>query len=164
MKGWWAELSLRDRGLIGSAAGLLVIIIVWYGIVSPMLGARSGAEIAREAAARQLATLERLLAVERARMPLSAGTTSAGRAPYAGEAFKTEVTRSAQSAGLAISRFQGGENGRFSLVFEQADARQLYYWMNEVENRLGGRIERMSIDQAVNGRVRATIDVMAGGI
>ena len=56
-------------------------------------------------------------------MPLSSSTTSAGRAPYAGDAFKTEVTRAAQTAGLAISRLQGGEAGRFSLVFEQADIR-----------------------------------------
>jgi len=35
--------------------------------------------------------------------------------------------------------------------------------MNEVENRLGGRIERMSIDQSSGERVRATIDVVAGG-
>ena len=73
------------------------------------------------------------------------------------------ITRAAQGAGLAISRLQGGDAGRFSLVFEQADARQLYYWMNEVENRLGGRIDRMSIDQSSDDRVRATIDVVAGG-
>lgn len=163
MKVWWRDLSLRERSLILSAVGLLVILIIWYGIVSPMLSARSDASLARQAAADQLASVERMLAVERARLPLSSAATSSGRAPYTGDAFKTEVTRSAQSAGLAIARLQGGDGGRFSLVFEQADARQLYYWMNEVESRLGGRIERMSLDQSPNGRVRATIDVVAGG-
>lgn len=163
MRAWWNDLSLRERALIGIAGLLLVILIVWYGILSPMLGAREAARTDRQVAADRLAAVERMLAIERARMPLSAGVTSAGRAPYAGDAFKTEVTRSAQSAGLAIARLQGGEAGRFSLVFEQADSRQLYYWMNEVENRLGGRIERMSLDQSGDGRVRATVDVVAGG-
>lgn len=163
MRTWWSDLSMRERILIGVAGTLLVVLVVWYGIVSPMLGARESARADRQVAADQLASVERMLAVERARMPLSAGVTSAGRAPYSGDAFKTEVTRSAQSAGLAISRLQGGEAGRFSLVFEQADVRQLYYWMNEVENRLGGRIERMSLDQSGDGRVRASIDVVAGG-
>lgn len=163
MKNWWTGLTLREQLLIGAAGALLAILIVWYGIVSPLLTARADARLDRERAAFDLAQVERLLAVQRAQMPLSAGVTSAGRAPYTGDAFKTEVTRAAQSAGLAISRLQGGDAGRFSLVFEQADARQLYYWMNEVENRLGGRIERMSIDQSSGERVRATIDVVAGG-
>lgn len=163
MKNWWTGLTLREQLLIGAAGALLAILIVWYSIVSPLLTARADARLDRERAASDLAQVERLLAVQRAQMPLSAGVTSAGRAPYTGDAFKTEVTRAAQSAGLAISRLQGGDAGRFSLVFEQADARQLYYWMNEVENRLGGRIERMSIDQSSGERVRATIDVVAGG-
>lgn len=163
MKEWWTGLSLREQALIGLAGAILVILIGWYGIVSPLLTARSDARVERQAAASDLAQVERLLAVRRAQMPLSAGVTSAGRAPYSGDAFKTEVTRAAQSAGLSISRLQGGDAGRFSLVFEQVDARQLYYWMNEVENRLGGRIERMSIDQSSDNRVRATIDVIAGG-
>lgn len=163
MKDWWSGLSLREQTLIGAAGALLVLVIFWYGIASPLFSARAEARMARQTAADELAQVERLLAVQRARMPLSSSTTSAGRAPYAGDAFKTEVTRAAQTAGLAISRLQGGEAGRFSLVFEQADIRQLYYWMNEIETRLGGRIERMSIDQASNDRVRATIDVAAGG-
>ena len=79
------------------------------------------------------------------------------------DAFKGEVTRSAQQAGLAISRLQGGQDGKFSLVFDQADSRQLFYWLNEVETRLSGRVQRLSVDQAGNGRVRATVEIAGGG-
>lgn len=163
MNSWWQGLSLREKGLLGGAGALLLLLIGWYGVVSPLLAARNTAELARQSASDELAQVERLLAAQRAQAPLSAAVTSSGRSPYTGEAFKTEVTQSAQKAGLSIARLQGGDAGRFSLVFEQADARQLYYWLGEVENRLGGRIDRMSIDQAPNGRVRATIDVAAGG-
>ncbi|RIJ14221.1 type II secretion system protein M [Henriciella mobilis] len=162
MSGWWQGLSAREKALIASAGGLLALVIIWYGMVAPLLSGRSDALQARQQAADELAQLEHLSAASRARSPVSTGIAVSTGSSLDADAFKTAVTRAAQQSGLSISRLQGGAQGRFSLVFEQADSRQLFYWLNEVETRLGGRVERFSIDQAGAGRVRATVEISGG--
>lgn len=163
MNMWWQGLSLREKALIGSAGGLLAILVILYGIVTPLHSRRAEARLERQQAADGLAQLERLAAAERARSPVSTGIAVSTGTALNPDAFKAAVTRSAQQSGLAIARLQGGQEGRFSLVFEQADSRQLFYWLNEVETRLSGRVERLSIDQAGGGRVRATVEISGGG-
>ena len=163
MTSWWEGLSLREKWLVAAAGTLVLLLVVWYGLIAPSLDARADARIARQQSADELVQIERLAALRRARAPATTGVPVSTATALAGDAFKTEVTRTAQASGLAISRLQGSASDRFSLVFEQADPRQLFYWLNEVETRLGGRIERLSIDQGRNGRVRASIDVAAGG-
>lgn len=162
MSGWWQALSLREKALIACAGTLVGVVIVWYGLIAPSLAARADARIDRQQAADGLAQLERLVAADRARSPVATGVAVSTGTALNPDAFKAEVTRTAQTAGLAIARLQGGQSGSFSLVFEQADPRQLFYWLNEVENRLGGQVERMSIDQAGGGRVRATVEISGG--
>lgn len=160
MSAWWSGLSLRERILVAGAGAITALVVIWYGLMAPALSARADARANRQAAADQLAEIERLLTVRRAHAP-SAATTALASAP-GGEAFKAEVTRAAQAAGLSISRLQGSDASRFALVFEAADPRQLFYWLNEIETRLGAQVERLSVDQAGNGRVRATVDVSTG--
>ncbi|MEM5517706.1 type II secretion system protein GspM [Henriciella sp. AS95] len=162
MSGWWETLSGREKGLIGAAGLLLLCVFVWYGLVSPISSARDTARLDRLAAADELSRIERLAASIRARSASSAAVPVSSNAAMNADAFKTAVTQQAQSAGLSIARLQSSDEGRFSLVFEQVDPRQLFYWMSSVETQLGGRIERMSVDQAGNGRVRATIELSGG--
>ncbi|GGB58184.1 MULTISPECIES: type II secretion system protein GspM [Henriciella] len=162
MTSWWESLSVREKALISAAGLLTVLLIGWYGLVSPVSSARDAARLDRQAAAEELSRIERLTASIRARPNANAAVAVSTGAVLSADAFKTEVTRQAQSAGLAIARLQGGDSGRFSLVFEQADPRQLFYWMSTVEMQLGGRIEKMSVDQAGNGRVRATVELSGG--
>lgn len=163
MSAWWQGLTGREKALVAGAGALLAMVVVWHGLVSPLLSGRADARADRQLAADNLAQLEQLSAAQRARSPASTGfVASTGNAMNA-DAFKGEVTRSAQQAGLAISRLQGGQDGKFSLVFDQADSRQLFYWLNEVETRLSGRVQRLSVDQAGNGRVRATVEIAGGG-
>ncbi len=162
MSSWWHGLSLRERALVGSAGAIILMLIVWYGLVMPGVNARSSANLARQQAADELAQVEHLVAARRARSSQAKGVAVSTGAAMTPDALKTEVTRAAQQAGLSISRLQGSEAGRFSLVFDQADARQLFYWMNDVETRLGGRVERLSMDQGQNGRIRATVELVSG--
>jgi len=162
MSSWWHNLVLREKILIGAAGSLVFLLIAWYGVMRPSLDARAEAREARQLAASELAQLERLAAARRARSPVATGIAVSTGTALDPDAFKTAVTGAAQASGLAISRLQGNEGRTFALVFDQADARQLFYWMNEVEGRLGGRIERLSIDQAQNGRVRATVELSGG--
>lgn len=162
MSRWWEGLSIREKGLIGSAGLLVFLLLAWYGVVMPSMANRDSARIERQSAAAELAEIERLSAAIRARSPLQRAIAASTGTSLGSEAFKTEVTRQAQTAGLAITRLQAGEEGRFSMVFDQADPRQLFYLLNAVETQLGGRIERLSIDQSANGRIRATVELSGG--
>lgn len=163
MTSWWEGLSLREKALLGCAGGLIVLVIAWYGVLSPLMSARADARTDHAQAADNLMQLEQLAAADRARSPATMGVAVSTGASLNADAFKAEVTRMAQNSGLSIARLQGGQQGRFSLVFEQADPRLLFYWMNEVESRLGGAFTRVSFDQSGEGRVRATIEVESGG-
>ena len=162
MSAWWSGLSMREKALLLAAGALTALVVVWYGLMSPALSAREDARQARQQAADDLARLEHQAAAHRARAPAVTGVAVSSSAAMNADAFKTEVTQAAQSAGLAISRLQGGEDGRFGLVFEQADPRQFFYWLNEIETRLGARTERLSVDQAGAGRIRATVEISGG--
>ena len=162
MSAWWSGLSLREKALLAVAGGLAALVIVWYGLMAPALSARTEARQDRQLAADDLVRLEHLVAARKARVPAATGVAVSSSATMSADAFKTEVTRLAQTAGLSISRLQGGEGGRFALVFEQADPRQFFYWLNEIESRLGARTERLSVDQASNGRIRATVELSGG--
>lgn len=163
MSAWWEGLSLREKGLIGAAGLLLGVLVLWYGVMSPSLAAREAARIDHQTASAELSRVEQLTAAVRARSPAQAAIAVSTATALGSEAFKTEVTREAQSAGLSIARLQGADDGRFSMVFEQADPRQLFYLLSIVETQLGGRVERLSMDQAGNGRVRATVELSGGG-
>lgn len=163
MSAWWEGLSLREKGLIGAAGALVAILVIWYGLLAPSLAAREAAALERQTAAAELSRIEQLSASVRAQSPAQAAIAVSTATALGSEAFKTEVTREAQAAGLTIARLQGADDGRFSMVFEQADPRQLFYLLSLVETQLGGRVERLSMDQAGNGRVRATVELLGGG-
>ena len=87
MSGWWQGLSAREKALIASAGGLLALVIIWYGMVAPLLSGRSDALQARQQAADELAQLEHLSAASRAR--------SSRDVPYcASQALKRSSRRS----------------------------------------------------------------------
>ena len=37
MSSWWQGLSVREKALIAGAGGLLALVVIWYGIVAPLL-------------------------------------------------------------------------------------------------------------------------------
>ncbi|MEM8617881.1 MAG: hypothetical protein AAGF20_13220, partial [Pseudomonadota bacterium] len=68
-------------------------------------------------------------------------------------------------AGLAIARLQGSNtNDQVGLVFEAVDPRLVFYWLDDIERRLGAEVTRLSMDPAGGGRVRVSVEIRAGGM
>lgn len=159
MSAWWAGLDSREKRLIQIAIGLTIIVIFWQFALNPALQARADARTNWAEADLRLAQLQEGYIAKRARGGVRARQTT--QPSYTGDAFKMAVTRSATDKGLAIARLQGSGEETVGLVFEAADPRFIFFWLDDVENRLGGQISRLSIEQAGNGRVRARVDVQA---
>lgn len=56
----WTNLSQREQVLVGSAAGLAAIAILWYAALAPLLGVASSAASGVTAAEEQLEAMKRL--------------------------------------------------------------------------------------------------------
>jgi type II secretory pathway component PulM len=160
MKAWWIGLEQRERVLVAIAAILTAIVLVWQFAILPATAARAEAKAALEQADTTLARLQEAYMRKRARGAPVNATTSPNT--LKGDAFKTAVTSAASEKGLSISRIQGGNENTIGLIFESADPRFVFFWLEEVETRLGGAISRLVIEQAGGGRVRVSVDVTSG--
>jgi len=158
MTAWWNSMAARERLLIAIAGGLSLLVILWQFILVPALSARADA---RSDLAQSSQTLTRLQEAYMARRVAGVIQTAvpASQPGVSSEAFKGRVTRAASDKGLSITRLQSGDDGVIGVVFERADPRLLFFWLEEVETRLGGRITRMTMEQAGDGAVRLNVDI-----
>lgn len=160
MKTWWTGLAQRERLLIGIAAAMTVIVVIWQFMLVPAAAARAEAKASLEQADTTLARLQEAYARKRATGYSQAATSNVSS--LTGDAFKTAVTTAASEKGLSISRIQGGNENTIGLVFEDSDPRFIFFWLEDVETRLGGTVSRLVMEQSGGGRVRVSVDVTAG--
>ncbi|MEO1641954.1 MAG: type II secretion system protein GspM [Pseudomonadota bacterium] len=162
MSAWWSGLNARERVLIGVAVGLSLILVLWLAVITPTVRAKATAKADVETAS---ATLDRLLdGYAKKRMAGELGAVSLpGQVSLSPDAFRGAVTRDAAEKGLSISRLQGDDGQSFSLVFERVQPQQLFYWLQAVETNFGGRVSRMTLEQAGEGTVRASVELEQAG-
>lgn len=158
MIGWWNGLAPRERALVGTAGALTVLFVLWQFILVPMFAAQERARSDLVQARTVLTRVQEAYGRQRA----SNEAASANLAATSTDALKAEVTRTARDKGLAIARLQTGDDGSISLLFESADPRIFFFWLEEAETRLGGRVTRLTMEQAGGGNIRANVDFEGG--
>ncbi len=157
MTAWWGNLAVRERLLIIMAVSLTVLVAIWQLVLVPTLSARADAKVQLAASSQTLTHLQEAYMVLRAKGDVE--FVDAAAPGLAADAFKTAVTRSATNKGLSISRLQVAGNGSVGLVFERADPRQIFFWLEDVDTRLGGQISRLTIERAAEGSVRVNVEI-----
>ena len=158
MRTWWSGLNMRERWLVSAAAILTAFVLVWQGILAPTARANEAAKLELEAASAKLDRLLEGYAQKRMSGTLAAAPMS-GQVVLSADAFKGAVTRDAAAKGLSIARLQGDSETSISMVFERVQPQQLYYWLQSVETEFGGRVSRMTVEQAGEGAVRASLEL-----
>lgn len=162
MTAWWNNMAPRERLLILVAGILTVIIIGWQFFLAPSMSARAEASARLSDADRTLSRIQEGYILQRAlgaASPTNARPTSSNI-----EAFKASVTESAGSVGLAIARLQGNDSNNVRLVFEGADPRLIFLWLEDVQANYSGQVTRFSMEQAGGGLVRVSVDLVPGGV
>jgi len=162
MRTWWTGLNMRERWLVGLAAALSAIILIWQAVLMPVLNTKAGAKGDLAAASEQLDLLLEGYSRKRMEGGLS-GAGANGETVLSMDAFKGAVTRDAAAKGLSISRLQGDDEASVILVFERVQPQQLFYWLQAVETEFGGRVSRMTLEQAGEGAVRASLELEQAG-
>lgn len=109
-------------------------------------------------AADQLNHIERAYLQGRA---LGAVTATATREMISEDAFKAAITQSASEKGLSITRLQSGAT-TVGVMIEQADPRLVFFWLEDLERRIGAAIVSLSVEQASGERVRVNVELSRG--
>ncbi|MCR9269592.1 MAG: type II secretion system protein M [Hyphomonadaceae bacterium] len=162
MSAWWSGLETRERLLIAIAATLTLLVVIWQFVLVPSVNARAEARANLEEADRDLSRIQESYMLKRAigaASPTNARPTSASI-----EDFKAAVTGSASDIGLSISRLQGDDSASVRLVFENADPRLVFLWLEDIQAKHGGQVSRFNMEQAGGGMVRVNVDLVAGGL
>lgn len=157
MKTWWQGLVPREQLLIGVAGGLTALVICFQFILIPALDARAAAKDDMQSATERLNVLQEAYQSKRlgdTQRPQNINILSA-------EAFKAVVTQSATDKGLSISRLQNTGETSVGIVFDSSDPRLVFFWLNDVEMRLGGQVARLTVEQSGPGEVRVNVDLEA---
>jgi general secretion pathway protein M len=126
MKAWWNRLQPRERILLGAAAAVVALTLLWILVWEPLNASRQA--LRDELAAQQalLDWLERIEPqVEQLRREDRGGRSLDGRSPLA------VVDQSARAAGLAaaLKRIEPGAGGEIRVSFEQAAFVELMTWL-----------------------------------
>lgn len=162
MTTWWNNMAPRERLLILVAGVLTVIVIGWQFVLAPSLSARAEASTRLQEADRTLSRIQESYILQRA---LGAASPSNARPTSANiEDFKASVTESAAGLGLAISRLQGNDSNNVRLVFEDADPRLVFRWLEDIQANYSSQVTRFNMEQAGSGLVRVTVDIVPGGL
>ena len=162
MKAWWTSMAARERLLIAIAGILTVFVVGWQFVLVPSIAARAEAEVRLDEADRTLARIQERYGLQRAlgaAAPTNARPTSASI-----EDFKAAITGAAGEVGLAIARLQGNDSSSVRLIFEDVDPRLIFVWLESVQANHAGQVTRFNMEQAGGGLVRATVDLVPGGV
>jgi len=161
MKAWWNGLNTRERGLVGTAGVLVILVILWQFLLVPAFTAKADAKAELDLASARVDRLSEAYGQRRLTGNLNQALNS-GVPVMSSDAFKGAVTRDAADKGLSISRLQGDGEESITLVFERVQPQQLFYWIQNVESSLGGKVRRLNIEQVGEGAVRASVEFERG--
>ncbi len=162
MTNWWSGLEARERLLIMVAAMLTAIVLVWQFVLVPTLNTRAEARAMLEESDRTLSRIQENYMRKRAQG--AASPANVGPAVASIEDFKARVTGAASDMGLSIARLQGDNTTYVRLVFENADPRMIFLWLEDIQAKHNGQVSRLNMEQAGGGRVRVNVDLIAGGL
>ena len=162
MMTWWSGLEARERLLILIAAILTAIVVIWQFVLVPTVSTHAEARATLEESDRNLSRIQE--SYMRKRALGSTSPTNARPTAASIEDFKAWVTGSASDMGLSIARLQGDNTTYVRLVFETADPRMIFLWLEDVQAKHDGQVTRFNMEQAGGGRVRVNVDLVAGGL
>jgi general secretion pathway protein M len=143
---WWLALSARERLMLSVLGVVLLAVVGWYGVATPLMGLSKASRERVELASTQLASL-RALAASR---PAGAAAPSAGTA-------QSLVEAAAGKAGVSIARRRQDANGRFTIWVSTIDARALLPWLASLERDGGVAVTDFTASRQDNGAVEAEI-------
>lgn len=151
MKAWLDDLAPRERLLLGLAAGLALLLAIWFLAISPLLATRADAERRYEASARALD----LVADGVRRVAPSEGDMPAGP-QLSQDELRRRVTDASQQTGLALMQMRSETDGAITAVFRDVDPRLVFAFLELLATRDGIHPSAAVMNRAEGGLVSAS--------
>jgi general secretion pathway protein M len=148
LSGWYSGLSLREKILVGIAAGLSAVLVAIYGLYLPLTGSIQEKRINYRAA------LDRRVAIEAAVASSANRQASVGPQAVSGP-IEQLVNQSAAEAGFTLDKAESAGNGRVAIMMTQARPSALLKWLAELEKQ-GVMVEQIDVKAATAGSVSMT--------
>lgn len=153
----WMRQSSREQALLVSCGGLIVIVLIWFAVLSPALSWRNAMRASFEAQVED--HLELVAGIERYRALAAAGESSAkATAP-----LRTIAANRAREAEVAITRVQPLEDGQLGVWADRTGEAQLMALLLALAEEDGVRVTRMSLEREEAGLVRVQMVLSRSG-
>jgi len=151
---YWRRLQARERRMIGIAAIVIALVMVWTLVWEPLRDAR--AELTEQLAGQRALVdwLDRVAPeVRRLRGERAPERTLAGQSTLA------VIDQGARAAGLAgaLKRIEPGTGDEVRVVFEQAAFPDLMHWLAATVAERPLAVTRLTADRAGPGRVDCVV-------
>lgn len=142
---WFKRLAAREQILVGFAAVLIALFIIWQFVISPVLAKHDTAQ-------RQLDAAKRDHMIVSAGLPKMATQTGNTRKA----AFdRNAVIEAARNANVAISRVQPAPNGSLQVWLEDSPALNVYSFLSALDNAYLASVSKAQITRRDAGVVTA---------
>lgn len=148
---WFGNLSLRERWMVGVAAGLTLAILLVFAIIMPAISAIDRAELAHDEAVQRRGRIEATVAAALTQKPPLERSNSAD--------IDLVVTQGAAEKGFDLIKAANASPGQISFRIDQARAPALLSWLNELEMQ-GISVQSLTLRGAPNGSVTVEAELL----
>lgn len=148
---WFGNLSLRERWMVGVAAGLTLAILLIFAIIMPAISAMDRAELAHDEAVQRRGRIEATVAAALTQKPPLARGNSAD--------IDLVVTQGAAEKGFDLIKAANASPGQMSFRIDQARAPALLSWLNELEMQ-GISVQSLTLRGSPNGTVTVEAELL----
>ena len=149
--GWWRGLALRERRLLGAAALVLGLFLLWTVALAPAWRTLRSAPAERDALETQLQEMQVLAAEAQALR---------GVAPISGDqaraALQAATSRLGDRAKLSL------QGPRAVLTLKSLTSTEVAAWVAEVRAGARARVSEATLNQSAPGRYDGSISVTLG--
>ncbi|OQW48638.1 MAG: hypothetical protein A4S16_05725 [Proteobacteria bacterium SG_bin6] len=154
LRAWLIGLSPRERLLIGVAAALALVVVLWFGILRPV---SEGLDAARDrtfdAATRLAGVRGAVAAVE----PLAKAS-----APERGGNLEAVVRERATTAGFVLSTVNPQSDNAVAIAMASARPAALFAWIAELEGQ-GILVDQLQTTDNGDGTLSVALTLRARG-
>jgi len=161
MKDWFEDRSQREQMLLLAAAVFSALVVLWVGLVAPVMRANEEAHLAYERSARTADLVE--LGVSQVLAARVEGPTEVTATRLSSDQVRAKVISAAQATGLAPTQLRNETDGSVSAVFRETDSRLLFAFLQLLATREGVTPRTASITRAQEGLVSASFEFVGNG-
>ncbi|MGA1677003.1 MAG: type II secretion system protein GspM [Pseudomonadales bacterium] len=149
---WYLSKEPRDQRILQILALAFLLTLVWLGVWKPI---QDWKLVEQNRLGNAQGTVDWMRTNEMRAREVSQARQGEGAS---GRALLPLVTRSAESAGIALTRVQPDAEGSVSIILQDQSFNEVVRWLHQIEQNNGVTIERGAFDATTaSGRINAQI-------